>query len=190
MTTAGPEHTTATHRVTPSVRRHIEELVLILLVLLSGLGVAINDLSPKSAFGYWMWMAPTFGVISVGAAWYRAARSSASIPAAVWRQVLHWAGVIGAVYLVYLLQRTGRLANEAAGDAALILIGLAAFLAGVHSDWRLMVIGGVLAITLVGFAILEQIIWFVVLPLMAIMIIAVVLYARRMRHHSAASTEG
>ena len=185
MTTAGPEHTTATHRVTPSVRRHIEELVLILLVLLSGLGVAINDLSPKSAFGYWMWMAPTFGVISVGAAWYRAARSSASIPAAVWRQVLHWAGVIGAVYLVYLLQRTGRLANEAAGDAALILIGLAAFLAGVHSDWRLMVLGVVLGITVVGIAVVEQIIWVVVLPLMAIGVVILLWYVRKARHHIA-----
>src|SRR5215831_9668965 len=146
MTTAGPGHTTATHRVTPSLRRHIEEFVLILLVLLSGIGVAINDLSPKSAFRYWMWMAPTFGAISVGAAWWRAARTSESVPIAVWRQVLHWAGVIGAVYLVYLLQRTGRLANEAAGDAALILIALAAFLSGVHSDWRLMVLGVVLGI--------------------------------------------
>ena len=185
MTRAGPEHTTATHMVTPSLRRHIEEFVLILLVLLSGLGVAINDLSPKSAFGYWMWMAPTFGVISVGAAWYRAARSSASIPAAVWRQVLHWAGVIGAVYLVYLLQRTGRLANEAAGDAALILIALASFLSGVHSDWRLMVLGVVLGITVVGIAVVEQIIWVLVLPLMAIIVLVLLWYVRRARHHRA-----
>ena len=186
MTATGSENTAAaTPSVSPSLRRHIEEFVLIVLVLLSGIGVAINDLSPKSAFRYWLWMAPTFGVISVGAAWWRAARTSESIPTAVWRQVLHWAGVIGAVYLVYLLQRTGRLANEAAGDAALILIALASFLAGVHSDWRLMVLGAVLGITVVGIAIVEQIIWVVVLPLMGIIVVALVIYVRRARRHPA-----
>ena len=183
---AAPHGATRGH----ALRRHIEEGILILLVVLSGIGVAINDYSPKDAFRYWTWMAPTFGVASVIAAWWRAVRRRESATTAALRQILHWAGVSGAVYLIYLLQSTGRVANEAAGLAALLTIALASFLAGVHSDWRLMVIGGVLAITLVGFAILERIIWFVVLPLMAIMIIAVVLYARRMRHHSAASTEG
>src|SRR5579862_867424 len=173
-----------------ALRRHIEEGVLILLVVLSALGVAINDYSPKDAFRYWIWMAPTFGSASVIAAWWRAARRGEPVGTAVLRQILHWVGVTGAVYLIYLLQTTGRVANEAAGLAALLTIALGSFLAGVHSDWRLMVIGGVLAITLVGFAILERIIWFVVLPLMGIMIIAVVLYARRMRHQGTASAGG
>lgn len=185
MSTAGPE---ATAPFTPSapapsqsVRRHAEELVLILLVLLAGFGVAINDYSPQSAFRYWMWMAPTFGVISIVAAWWRALRRGESVATAVQRQVLHWAGVVGGVYLIYLLQRTGRMTNEAAGLAALIVIALASFLAGVHSDWRLMVIGAVLGVTVVGFAILEQLIWVVVLPLMVVIIVAMALYVRRAR---------
>ena len=105
-----------------------------------------------------------------------------SVALAVQRQLLHWAGVVGAVYLIYLLQSTGRMENEAAGLAALIIIALASFLAGVHSDWRLMVLGAVLGITVVGFAILEQIIWVVVLPLMLIIVVAAVLYVRRARH--------
>jgi len=131
-----------------TLRRHVEEVVLILLVALSGLGVAINDYSPQSAFRYWLWMAP---------------------------------GVVGAVYLIYLLQRTGRMTNEAAGLGALITVALSTFLAGAHSDWRLMVVGVVLGVTVVGFAILEQLIWIVVLPLLVIIIIAMVLYMRRAR---------
>lgn len=164
-----------------ALRRHVEEFVLILLVLLSAVGVAINDYSPKSAFRYWVWMAPTFGVISIAAAWWRAHRRGESVVVAVQRQVLHWAGVIGAVYLIYLLQSTGRMENEAAGLAALIVIALASFLAGAHSDWRLMVLGAVLGVTVVGFAILEQIIWVVVLPALLIIIVAVILYVRSAR---------
>jgi hypothetical protein len=185
MSTPAPTATPPPAPAPRSLRRHIEELVLILLVVLSGIGVAINDYSPKSAFRYWMWMAPTFGVISVAAAWWRAYRLSESVATAVQRQVLHWAGVVGAVYLLYLLQSTGRIANEAAGLAALLVIALASFLAGVHSDWRLMVLGAVLGVTVVGFAILEQIIWVVVLPLMVIIIVALALYVRRARHSTA-----
>ena len=163
------------------MRRHVEEVVLLVLVVLSGIGVAVNDYSPKSAFRYWLWMAPTFGVVCIVAAWWRAAIRGESVVTAVQRQLLHWVGVVGAVYLIYLLQSTGRMENEAAGLAALIVIALSAFLAGVHTDWRLMVLGAVLSITVAGFAILEQMIWIVVLPAMLVMVVVVVLYIRNAR---------
>ena len=179
--------TTPEARVEPpiahsTVRRHIEEFVLIVLVVLSGIGVAINDYSPQSALRYWLWMAPTFGVVSIVAAWWRAARRDESVVVALQRQVLHWAAAVGAVYLIYLLQSTGRMANEAAGLAALIVIALSAFLAGVHTDWRLMVLGGILALTALGFAVLEQIIWIVALPAMVIIVIVAAMYIRGSRH--------
>src|SRR5262249_7729392 len=82
-----------------ALRRHVEEFVLILLLALSALGVAINDYSPKSALRYWVWMGPTFGVISIAAAWWRAHRHRESVALAVQRQALHWLGATGAVYL-------------------------------------------------------------------------------------------
>ena len=72
--------------------------------------------------------------------------------------------------------------NEAAGLTALVVIALASFLAGVHSDWRLMVLGVVLGITVVGFAILETIfIWLVVAAIAALAIAGIVFYLRRSR---------
>ena len=163
-----------------SLRRHIEEGVLVLLVLLCALGVAINDYSPKSAFTYWLWMTPTFGIVSVFAAWLRANRRSESVPLAVQRQVLHWLGVAGAVFLVYKLQSTGRMTNEAAGLTAVTVLGLAAFLAGVYSDSRLILVGIVLGFTVFAFALLEQyFIWVVVLPAMLLIIVGIIVYARR-----------
>jgi len=159
-------------------RRHLEEIVLVALVVLSGVGVAINDYNPASAFRYWLWMTPLFGVISIVAAWARARRRNEAVSRVVQTQVMHWLGVGGAVYLVYLLQSTGRMENEAAGLAALIVLALASFLAGVHSDWRLSLVGVVLAVTVVGFAILEQIIWVVVIPVMGLAVVALLIYMR------------
>jgi hypothetical protein len=182
MSTPGTQagHASNPPHLTPSLRRHIEEGVLVLLVVLSAIGVAINDRSPQSALRYWIWMAPTFGVVGIFAAWVRAHRAGHSIPLAVQRQVLHWAAVVGAVYLVYELQATGRMTNEAAGLTALTIIALASFLSGVYSDWRLMLVGVVLGCTVFVFALFEQyLIWVVMLPLMLLIVVAIVFARRR-----------
>lgn len=149
------------------------------LVVLSGVGVAINNYSPATAFRYWLWMAPVFGVVSTVAAWSRAQRHGQPIGRIVPTQVLHWLGVVAAVYLIYLLHSTGRMANEAAGSAVLIVLALAAFLAGIYADWRLSVLGVVLGVAAAAFAVLEQIVWLVVLPAMVIGLVALALYMRR-----------
>jgi hypothetical protein len=160
-------------------RRHLEEIVLVVLVVLGGIGVAINDYNAASAFRYWMWMAPLFGVISTAAAWARARRRDEAVGRVLQTQVMHWVGVVGAVYLVYLLQSTGRMENEAAGLSVLIVLSLASFLSGVHADWRLSLVGVVLGLAVVSFAILEQIIWVVAFPVMVLGIGALVIYRRR-----------
>jgi hypothetical protein len=169
--TPAPESTTR--------RYHLEEIVLVVLVVLSGVGVAISDSAPQTAFRYWMWMVPVFGIVSTVAAWSRATRNNAPVGRIVPTQVAHWLGAFGAAYLMYLLQTTGRMTNEAAGSATLVVLALAAFLAGVHGDWRLSVLGIVLGATAVGFALLEQFAWIVALPALALLVIGLVVYMRR-----------
>ena len=160
------------------LRRHVQEILLVLLTILSAIGVALANYSPQSAFRYWLWMAPIFGVLSVGAAWWRASIRGDSIAMAVQRQIYHWVGVVAAVYLIYLLQSTGRMENEAAGLSALIVMSLASFLAGVHGDWRMMIVGVVLGLMVVVFAVLEQIIWVIAIPALLIIIVIAALYLR------------
>ncbi|MGD9763800.1 MAG: hypothetical protein AB7V27_08820 [Candidatus Binatia bacterium] len=162
-----------------SRRVPMEELVLVLLVVLSGIGVALTDYSPPLAFRYWLWMAPVFGVVSAIAAWSRAQRRGEPVGRILPTQVLHWLAVIGAVYLIYLLHSTGRMTNEAAGSAVLIVLALAAFLAGIYADWRLSVLGLVLGVAAAAFAVLEQVVWIVVMPALVIGIVVLVVYMRR-----------
>jgi hypothetical protein len=157
----------------------LEEIILVLLVLLSGIGVIVNDYAePPTAFRLWLWMTPLFGVVSTVAAWSRAQRRGEPVGAIVPTQVVHWLGVVGAVLLIYVLQAYGRMTSEAAGSAVLVVLALATFLAGVYTDWRLSVLGIVLGITVVGVAYVERVA-LVIVPILLIAIIGLVVYMRR-----------
>lgn len=157
----------------------MEEIVLVLLVLLCGVGVIVNDYgSAATAFRVWLWMTPVFGLVSIWAAWSRAQRRGQPVASIVPTQVAHWLGVVGAVLLIFVLQRYGRMTNEAAGSAVLVVLALAAFLAGVYSDWRLSLLGVVLGGTVVGFAYVERVA-LVIVPILLVALIGLVLYIRR-----------
>jgi len=162
----------------PARRLPVEELVLLLLLVLSGVGVVVADYSPERAFRYWLWMAPVFGIVSTLAAWGRAQRRGEPVGRIVPTQIVHWLGVVGAVWLIYALLVFGRMTNEAAGSATLIVLALSAFLAGVYADWRLSVLGIILGLASVGFAYVESVA-LIIVPLLGIALIALVLYIRR-----------
>ena len=160
-------------------RGHAEEIVLVILVLLSGAGVIANDyFMPQTAFRMWLWMTPVFGIVSTWAAWSRAQRRGDPVGTIVPTQIVHWLGVVGAVLLIYVLQIYGRMTNEAAGSAVLVVLALATFLAGVYTDWRLSVLGVVLGIAVIGFAYVERAA-LVVISILLVALVGLVLYMRR-----------
>ena len=162
----------------PASRSHIEEIVLVLLLILSGIGVIMADRWPEQAFRYWLWVTPAFGLVSTVAAWGRAQRRGDPVGRIVPTQAAHWLGTVGCVWLIYALLVYGRMNNEAAGSATLVVLALSAFLAGVYSDWRLSVLGLVLGVASVGFAYVESVA-LIVVPLLAVALIGLVLYIRR-----------
>ena len=91
--------------------------------------------------------------------WTRARDRGQSIHQILWRQALHWLALALAVYLVFMLEQTGRLNREDAGLVALLALSLTTLLAGVHFDWRLMLLGGVLGVTAACAAFVEEFFW-------------------------------
>jgi hypothetical protein len=160
------------------VRRFLPEIILILLVLLSGGGVIVSDYAPESGYRYWVWMTPVFGLVSIVAAWSRAQRLGLPVGNIVPQQAVHWLGVLGAVAIIYVLQAYGRLTNEGAGSAVLIVLALAAFLAGVYTDWRLSVLGIILGLAVVAFAWVESAA-LIIVPVLLVAVVALVLVMRR-----------
>jgi len=149
-----------------------------ILVVLSVVGVAIMDYSVKYGFWYWLAMAVVFGAVSIGLAWKSDQDTPGDQSNRVKKQALHWGTLIVAIIMVFLMQ-TAMVFNDPStpGLLALLLLSLTATLAGVHFNWRMAVVGLILAATFVAVVMLEDFFW---VPLIiAFVAVIVIIQTRR-----------
>ncbi len=175
----------------PKKKRHPSELILVLLLLLSVVGIALTDFSPFKGFWFWMAMAPVFCIASIAIEWSRMGRKGENRGRLIWTQVFHWLGYLVTIYLVFLLSAsdTGRLNNVDVGLVALLILAFATFCAGIAASWRMCVVGVFLGIAVVAIALFEEYIWVVLIPL-ALIIMGAFFFRRRKTKRTEGRTEG
>jgi hypothetical protein len=157
-------------------------IILLVLLALSGIGIGITDFSPAKALWYWLAMAPVFGGVCIYLEWSRTAdRQGRSAFAIVRKQLFHWLGFLVAIYLVFLLHSTGRMNDADAGLVALLTLALSAFFAGLHSDWRICLVGIVLGAAVAGAAWVEEFLWMLLIPFLAAAAVGIVWWRTRVR---------
>jgi hypothetical protein len=139
------------------------------------------DFSEEKGMWYWLAMAPIFAVASIFLAWHVNQEALDPRPLLVKRQLLHWLVQVIAVLLVYLLVYWGVLTQLAAGFVALLTLSLTTMLAGVHFEWRLGVLGLILAVTFVAAVLAEHFFWL----LLIVTIVAVAILLRWRGRHRA-----
>jgi hypothetical protein len=151
------------------------DIALIVLISLAIAGIAVMDFIPRYGFYYWLIMIPIFGCVGV----YLAARAHRADPdrrpLLLRRQILHWAVAILGILITFLMLRAGTIDRGAAGLVALLILSLSTIMAGVHFEWRLAVLGLILAVTLAAAILADHFFW-LLLPLA---VVAVVLLWRR-----------
>jgi len=149
-----------------------------ILVILSVGGVAIMDYSEKYGFWYWLAMAVVFGAVSIGLAWKSDRDTPGDQSSRVKKQALHWGTLVVGILLVFLMHSAGLFQDPSTpGLLALLLLSLTAALAGVHFNWRMAVVGLILAATFVAAVLVEEFFW--VLLIVAIVAIIVISLSRR-----------
>ena len=84
-----------------------------------------------------------------GTAWWKAALKTA----------LHWWACCCAIELVYCFIAAGRLTNADTGLLNGTILALGTFTSGVHTNWRLVVIGAALGLGTAAVAYIEQYLW-------------------------------
>ncbi len=169
-----PHHTTSN----VSRKRHPAEFILIVLLLLSGVGIALTDFTPAKGFWYWVAMTPVFCAASIAIEWSRLSQRGVSKATFIRHQIIHWFGYLVAVHLVFLLNYTGRLNNADAGLVALLVLALATFCAGISSNWRIAIVGVFLGTAVIVTALIEEYVWVLLIPLF-LLIIGAFLWRRR-----------
>lgn len=121
-------------------------------------GFSLVDFAPGRVGLYWAIAAPVGFLLS---AWMgaRQARTAGQLSAREGRgQLLHWGGLMVAIFLLYPLIAQGALQGETIAQVILLFVALGYFLAGVHLipalKWAAlaMAIGYVVTITVDGFA--------------------------------------
>lgn len=141
-----------------------ERILFLVLFLLSLGGIGVSDFSLDVGFWYWLVMVPIFACASIYHAWGESTKRGEPWKGVLVRLILHWAAMLAAVYLVYLLQHAGRISQGDAGLILLLTLSLTVFLGGIHFNWRFAVLGVILGGTVAMAALVEKYLWLMVVP--------------------------
>jgi hypothetical protein len=150
----------------------MKEWPYLLVLVLALFGIAYTSFSRTPMTTYWIVLAPLIGVICVITRW-RDAHGRDERLRLIWTQALHWTAVLLAMRLMFVADVARMMNADASALAALTLLALGTFTAGVHiGAWRICLVGLVLGIGVPGIAWLEQSALF--LLLVALVLIAVI----------------
>lgn len=150
-------------------------VLLVLLLGLCGFGLAGTPFWAQHSLPYWLWMTPTFGVLSLLlCSLYERQRFTLLRWKVVQHQLLLWVGTTAAIYLLFRFSEKGVFKPEMIGPSATIIIALSIYMAGITFDWRLIVISLLLSAMAVGAIFLERV-WLIVLGILLILLVGFIL---------------
>jgi hypothetical protein len=143
-----------------------------LVLVLALFGVAYTSFAKTPLTTYWIVLAPFIGVICVITRWQDAESREQRLHL-IWTQALHWAAVLVAMHLMFVADVSRMMNADASALAALTVLALGTFTAGVHiAAWRICLVGIVLALGVPAIAWLEQ--SALLLVLVAIVLVALI----------------
>ncbi|MGZ8226498.1 MAG: hypothetical protein ACXWT3_07675 [Methylococcaceae bacterium] len=145
--------------ITPSGKFYIEEIVLILMLILSLLGMWITDFSPVDGYGYWILMVFVFALFAISIAWLQSKHGLSDFKAILREQSLHWFTSLLVVEGMYSLQRAGHFSEEDAGLLVMMILAQSTILDGVRIGWRFGLVGVFLGISAVIAAYTDHFFW-------------------------------
>ena len=149
-----PHPLTARSTSPPSALRGflLDEWPYLLVLALALFGIVATILLRAPMTVYWILVAPLVGAVCVLTRWSELPGSEARIRLAR-TQALHWGAVLVAMHLMFVTDVARMMNAGASALAALVLLALGTFTAGVHlAVWRLCLIGAVMAAAVPGIA--------------------------------------
>lgn len=156
--------------------RFFASLAMLIIALI---GVVLTDFSPHISSNYWFYAIPLFALINIILSWHAALGHRQFVVA--WHELLHWLSLLVCIFIVYIFVHMGVFSNVLAGIFMLTLLALTTFLAGIHFDSLLIIIGIILLLFDLLSAVFVQFSMVIVIP---IVIIAAILIFWRIRDSS------
>jgi Flp pilus assembly protein TadB len=123
----------------------VDDLPYFAIIVLGLVGISWTSLARAPTATYWVYLTPIIGVVCIAAGW-RQTQSGERI-AMVVTQVLQWAAVLIAMYLITVANARQSLEANATGLMLLTLLALGVFVSGLNvRSWKLCVTAAFLAL--------------------------------------------
>jgi hypothetical protein len=142
--------------------------VAAIMLMLAFVGMMITHVKTSEGWDYWRWTVGIYALLALWLSWYMKRQTKAIAPFTIVHELIHWAGVIGAVFLVATYVHMGIISRYAAGLFDLTLLSLGIFLAGIYIERTFIFIGIVLGLLGIFTAFINQYIYIVMIPLIFI----------------------
>jgi hypothetical protein len=124
----------------------IDNLPYVAIIVLGLIGISWTNISGTPTATYWVYLTPVIALICIFAGWRHTI--SGERLAMVVTQVLQWAAVLVAMYLLTISDVQRSLAANASGLMLLTVLALGVFVSGLDlRAWKLCVTGAFLAVS-------------------------------------------
>jgi hypothetical protein len=172
---------TPTSPITYTQLRIVAALVLIIFGFI---GVIITDVIKDGAWKYWQFLCIIYALISLLLSWQVKRKRWKTSLLTVWHELAHWAGLIGAIFIVSYFVKIGLVSRFIASLLSLILLTLTTYLAGIYIETTLIFVSIVLAIFALGIAFSAHYLYSILLPLtiLTVVLLIVFIYHARKKH--------
>jgi hypothetical protein len=128
--------------------------------------MVVTDVRSKGGWDYWKWVVPVYAILALWLSWYMRKQRQVITPITLGHEVLHWLGVIGAVFAVSFFVHLGIISRFIAGIFDLTLLSLGIFIAGIYIESTFLWIGIVLGLFSCLSAMVVQYLYAILIPLM------------------------
>lgn len=165
--------------ITEKRRFHIEEAILVLLLILSLVGIGIMDFSPADGYFYWLILVFVFCLFAMIIGWLQSKHRSDDVWIILREQSIHWATSLLVVGGAFIIHHSGRIAEEDAGLIILLILSLSTMLDGLRVGWRFSLVGLFLGVAAVVSVYTAHFLW-VELGIAILIVTATVFWELRM----------
>lgn len=156
--------------------------VSLAMLVLAFIGLIIMNIHATSYWIYSCIMAVLFALLSLWLFWYLNRGEHKVSTSTIWHQLLHWVGLMFAIYIVSLFVGTGIMGTMQAGLVTLLLLALTIFIVGIYTDLSFVLIGITLAIFAAAAAMIEAYLSVFMIPILiaaAIIIVFIIQHQHR-----------
>lgn len=156
-------------------------VIFLILIIMTLIGVAVTNVAPKDAHGYWLIMTGVFAASAIFSGW-RYTDDHKQKAKLVGLQILHWSSTLVAVLVVYAFLHTGQVSFETVSLMIVLVLALSSFLDGLQIGWHYSVLGVLLAVTAITISYVEEYVWVLLLVAVALLTLSLLFNYLRKSH--------